>query len=420
MIRGRGVVLAAAWLVSRAALVWLLLGPQSWVGGDVTYFEASLAVVDDVGLGRTLVEYPLPAVAVVAAPWLLALVSGLPYAVLLLAAAAATDLAWTVALARASRGWLPALVWVAAVPLLGTTAYARFDLLPGVLAGAAVLYAATRPRVAGTLVAAATAVKLWPAVLLPPLLAVARPRRDVAVAVAVTGGLLAALTVVLAGWDRLWSPLTYQAERGLQVESVAATPAMLAWWLVPGRWNVAYAPSKAFEVTGPGVDVLLAVTTLAAVLYVAGLALAGRRLWQVRDAVRPRTVVWWGLAAVTGFVVTGKVLSPQYLLWLLPLAAAGLVVADSGPLRRWTASLLLAAALTQVVFPTTYGAVTTGVGGPVWVPVVALAVRNVLMVQLLVVAGTQLWRALEADRQRGSALARQAPGPQAWGVRTRR
>jgi hypothetical protein len=399
--------------------VLLLLGPQAWVGGDVSYFDASLALAGDTGLAGTLVEYPLPAVAVVAVPWLLASATGVSYAVLLLLAAALTDLAFTVLVARSTPRLGPPVAWVAAVPLLGSTAYARFDLLPGVLTGAAVLLLASRPRVAGTLVATATAVKLWPVLLAPALVAAGRPRRAVLWAGGVTGGVLLAVSVATAGWGRLLSPLTYQAERGLQIESVAATPVMAGWLLAPGRWTVHYAASKAFEVTGPGVELLLAASTLATVLYVAGLVLASRWLWRARDAVRADTVVWWGLATVTGFVVTGKVLSPQYVLWLLPTAVAGLVVADGRVMRLWVAGLLVVAALTQVVFPTTYGAVTTGLGAPPWVPVLALALRNAVMLALLVVAVLRLRWTLERD-QRGIELDRQPPGPDAWGARTAR
>lgn len=159
---------------------------------------------------------------------------------------------------------------------------------------------------------------------------------------------------------------------------------------------------------------LLALTTLATLLYVAGLVLAGRRLWRARDLVDGETLVWWSLVAVTGFVVTGKVLSPQYLLWLLPVVAAGLVVADGRAIRGWAAGLLVAAALTQIVFPLTYGAITTGTGPPLWVPVLALAGRNLVLVWLLSVAAVELW--LSFDRaQRGSELDRQPPGPDASG-----
>ncbi len=403
--------LAVSWLVSRAVLVWLLTGPQAWVGGDVSYFEASLAVLDDVGPGQVLVEYPLPAVAVVALPWVAALVTGVSYALVLLATAALTDLAFTVLLARGRSGSWPAAVWVLAVPALGATAYARFDLLPGVLAGAATLAVLGRPRLAAAALALATAIKLWPVVLLPSLLAAAR-RRSVAVVYAGIGGVLALATVAAAGPARLWSPLTYQADRGLQIESVAATPAMVAWWLLPGPWTVAYAPSKAFEITGPGVEVLLASSTLATVAYGAGLVVLWSRLWRQRTLTSPPTWLWCGLTAVLGFMVTGKVLSPQYLLWLLPVAAAGLSVVPGGALRRWSVALVVAAALTQVVFPHGYAAITLGLGSPT-VPVLALATRNVLLVLLLGSAAAASWRSLGRDRdpQRGSADERQPPGP---------
>ena len=105
VITVRAGVLALTWLSSRAVLVLLLLGPQSWVGGDVSYFDASLGAVGDAGLAGTLVEYPLPAVGVVAVPWLLASGSGAPYAVLLLLAAATTDLAFAVLVARSTDRW---------------------------------------------------------------------------------------------------------------------------------------------------------------------------------------------------------------------------------------------------------------------------------------------------------------------------
>lgn len=406
--------MVVAWVATRALLVWLLVGPQEWVTGDVSYFDGSLSALGVAGLDGTLVEYPLPAVAVLGLPWVLAQAVGVDgaYGALLMVAAGLTDLAFTLLLARARRGLLPVLTWLLAVPLLGSTAYARFDLLPGVLCGTAVLLVARHPRTAAAVVAVATGVKLWPALVIPSVLAVARPRRAATAVLALTGLALVGVTVVLAGWDRLLSPLTYQSDRGLQIESVLATPAMLSWWLDPTRWSVAYAPSKSYEVTGPAVAGLLDVSTLLTVLLVAALGAAWWWLWLLRDRVTGPTALWLALAAVTGFVVTGKVLSPQYLLWLLPAAVAGLAVADSRLLREWTALLLLAAGLTQVVFPAYYGEITLG-GDRVWLPVLALALRNGIMLALLVVAALAAYRGLRGDAQRGIELERQPPGP-AW------
>ena len=404
MTGGSAASLAAGWLASRGLLVWLLAGPQAWVAGDVDYFAASLRslAAGGIGPGATLVEYPLPAVAVVAVPWLVAGATGLAYGTVLLLVAAATDLVFTVLLAVTGRaagaGWWPAVAWLVGVPAIGATAFARFDLLPGVLVGTAVLAAGSRPRLAAVLLAVATSVKLWPVLLAPPLLAATARRTAVGWYVG-TGLGLAMATVLVAGPARLFTPLTYQAERGLQIESVAATPVMLAWWLRPDAWTIAYAPSRSFEVAGPAVGTVLSVASLATVIY-AVVVLAGTAAllsaWRRRRVVDASTMVWSGLVAVLGFVVTGKVLSPQYLLWVLPLAVAGLVVADSPLLRQWVGWLLVAAALTQVVFPSGYGALTTGVGPPVAVPVLALAARNLLLVGLLVVAVREAWRRVSA------------------------
>ena len=121
----------------------------------------------------------------------------------------------------------------------------------------------------------ATALKLWPVLVLPALAACPAVRRLVLVVVAAVGALLAGATVVLAGWSRLVSPLTWQGERGLQVESVPATPAMLGWVLAPERFTVSFSAYNAFEVTGPGVGALLAAAEVAALLLVPVLGAPG-------------------------------------------------------------------------------------------------------------------------------------------------
>ncbi len=417
--------LAVLWLATRAWLVWLLQGPQSWVAGDVAYFAESLGMLPAAGLEGTLVEYPVPAVGVVAVPWLAAQALGdvALYGDLLAGIAVLTDLVFALVLWVASRGrsLAPVTVWVLAVPLLGSTTFARFDLLPGVLFALALLLLARHPAVAAVLASLATGIKLWPALLLPALLGVAATRRRVAAAVAATGAVLAGGSLALGGWDRLLSPLAYQSDRGLQIESVLATPAMVAWWLDRDSWVVGYAASKSFEVDGPVVPLLVSTSTLLTVAYLAGLLVAWGRLTTLARAgvdLSPLTTVWLVLASVLGFVVTGKVFSPQYLLWVLPVAAAGLVVADSRPLRAWTAVLLVATGLTHLVFPVGYEALTVGTG-PVGAVVATLAVRNVVVVGLLAVAAGQAWRGLEVG-QRGSALARQAPGAANEGERTAR
>ncbi len=403
--RSRRTVLAvaatvAAWVVTRGLVLWLYLDRHSWVTGDIDYFARSLAAVPDEGLARTLVEYPLPGVLVVALPWLLVTMLDAPeaYAEAVLVLSMAADAAFLFLLARFGGAGRRAavVVWLLAVPLLGATAYARFDLVPGVLAGTALLLLPVHPRAAAGAGALATGFKLWPALVLPALAAPAATRRAVLTVVGLVGGVLAVASLVVAGWGRLVSPLTWQSERGLQIESVAATPAMVGWAAFPDRYMVVFTQHNAFEVLGPATGLLVRLSEAAMLMLAAALVWLWAAAWRRGQAVSARSVAWLALAAVSAFVVTSKVLSPQYLLWLLPLAAAATAVAGSVALRAWTALLLVATAATQVVFPELYSYVVAP-GDLTGVAVLVLATRNLLLVALTAWAGVMAVRTLRSD-----------------------
>lgn len=388
---------AVSWVATRALVLWLFLDRHSWVTGDVDYFAQSLTALPETGLERTLVEYPLPGVVVVAFPWLVVQALGAPeaYAEAVLVLSVLADAAFTVLLGLfASRGRRAAVtVWVLAVPLLGATAYARFDLVPGLLAGTGLLLLAVHPRCAATAAALATGFKLWPALVLPALAAPRSTRRRFVAVVGVVGGALAGLSLALAGWDRLVSPLDWQAERGLQVEAVAATLPMVGWALSPAPYEVRYGEFNAYEITGPGVEGMLLASEVLSLLVVPAMVWLWFLAFRRGREVDPETVAWLALTAVSAFMVTSKVLSPQYLLWLLPLAAAGVALGGSAALRVWVAVLLAATAATQLVFPELYGHLLVHDGLTGWA-VLALVVRNLLMVWLLASAATHAVRGL--------------------------
>ena len=394
---GRSAILLA-WVGTRLLTLVLLFAYEGSHGviGDVNYFGDSLASLHDVGLAHTLVEYPLPAVGLVGLPWLLAVALGSTglYPLLVIIGALAVDGAFTVMLAsRREPGRNDGvLFWLVAAPLLGGLTLARFDLVAGVLVAAALLVVAQRPRVASVAIALATALKLWPVLLLPSLVAAVRRRRDALVPFLVVGVVVAGACLLLAGWDRLVSPLVYQSDRGLQIESLSASPAMVGWLVDSRRWDVRYSHFKAFEVSGPAVPALIALSTVLSVLLLAGLVLLWWRALRRATPVTPEGLLWLCLASVCAYLFTSKVFSPQYLLWLLPIAAAGLTIAPGRVVRRWSVGLLAAAALSHLIYPVFYrGLVEHGWQSPV--AVALLVVRNLLVVGLLVVAGRQAWRA---------------------------
>ena len=219
-------------------------------------------------------------------------------------------------------------------------------------------------------------------------------------AFAVTGTAACLAVVALAGTDRLGSPLTWQSDRGLQLESYAALPLLVAGVFSPGTWQVEYTRFLAFEVRGPGVPAMLRLATAAAVLAAAGLAVLWLRAARRRD-VPPAAVGWLATAAVALVVITDKTLSPQYLLWIGALLAAMGVRGGAGgtvddALVRATRLMLVTAVLTQLFYPTMYGLLIDI--NPVAVAV--LVARDVVLVRLTALAVRRFWALTAAGRPR--------------------
>jgi hypothetical protein len=129
----------------------------------------------------------------------------------------------------------------------------------------------------------------------------------------------------------------------------------------------------------------------------AGLVVLWWRLMRRSGAVTAEQVAWVSLAGVTGFVVTGKVFSPQYLLWLLAIVVAGLAVSNGArAFRTWAAVLLVAVALTHGFVPEAYQGLEHRTALLTPYAVTMLAARNVLMLWLFGSALHNAWRATSA------------------------
>jgi uncharacterized membrane protein len=247
---------------------------------------------------------------------------------------------------------LAALALVALSPLLlGPVLLSRFDLLPAMLtvgALAALLWGRTRLGIAVLAVAGAT--KLYPLVALPVvLLWVARTkgRREAAACGAVAALTLAAFFAPFVAISPAGTAhsLAVQASRPLQVESLGAA-FLVAVHHVAGLHLTLHEDHGSRNILGAAARTIGGLATL---LQLAALLLVGV-LFARGPADRDRLVLAFA-ASVTAFVAFGKVLSPQYMIWLIPL-----VPLVAGP-ARWKAGLLLAAALalTQLWFPDRYG-----------------------------------------------------------------
>ena len=244
-----------------------------------------------------------------------------------------------------------ALAVVALAPLLlGGVILTRFDLVPAALVAAALaLAAAGRTRAAALVVGLGAAVKLYPA-LLVPLLAVDAwrkgGRREVALVLglAATPVALAYLAFFAIAPDGVLDSFGRQLGRPLQIESVGAG-VLLALHQAAGTALAWTSGSGSQNLTGAGADALAVVQGVAQVVAVA-LVWVGYG----RGPSTPARLVRYSAAAVVAFVALSKVLSPQFLVWLVLL-----VPLVGGPRRRAAIVLTIAAcALTAVWFPARY------------------------------------------------------------------
>lgn len=388
---------AAVWLVCKALAAWAWVLVPGEYGDTYYYLLAAQRAAGEGGIVAALREYPTPAGLLLLAPYELGATHHDSYRLAVMGITTLADAAFAILLGRRT-GPGGVLAWVALTAAMGQLALLRFDMLPAVVAGAAVLLALQGARTAAAvLIALGTGLKLWPIVLAP--LVLARPaagsscalwrlNRTPLAAFATTGVVLVVVSLATGGWQRLVSPLAYQRDRGLQIESVPATLPMMTW-ADDAAYRVWYSPFSAYEVTGPSVATWLGVAQVATVLAALG-CVALLAWWWVRGA-SPAALGWVALTCVGAFMVTSRALSPQYLLWLAAPAAAlvGWAWADAAgeppgrpaapplvpALVTFTAVLVLAA-LTTAVYPVHYGGIT-GRGDGTERVVALLALRNV-------------------------------------------
>ncbi|MFF0203052.1 glycosyltransferase 87 family protein [Streptomyces sp. NPDC005017] len=286
---------------------------------------------------------------------------------------------------RPGRTLRGAWVWVTGAALLGPTVYARYDVMVTAVAVAALLAGARRPRLMGALAGFGALLKVWPALLLVGCVR----RRAWGAAALTAAGLAVVFTVAMPG---AFAFLTFQRDRGTEVESLGSLVFHVArhhGW--EGQVLLNYG---SVEFLGPYVDV---VSTAA--LALTGMALGWLLVWRLA-AVRFTTTTLADAAftAVLLFTTTSRVISPQYMVWLVGLAAVCLGYRESR--MRLPGLLVVAASLVTVLeFPVWFAHVVASDA----LGVTLLVLRNGLLVVACVAAARELWRA-SASRAAGPPL----------------
>ena len=272
--------------------------------------------------------------------------------------------------------------WLAFLVLLGPIAVGRIDSITVPLAIIAVLIVASRPRLAAVLLTIATWIKVWPAAILFAAVVALRSRREIVSSAAITSLAIIAFALLLGSGANVFSFVTEQTGRGLQIEAPIST-----FWM----WQASFGLGGAvvyydrqiltFQVEGVGVEAAAAIIT--PILGIAAVVITLIGVRAVRSGAPYLAVLApLALALVAALIAINKVGSPQYIAWLAAPVILGIVTSAAGYGHSFRAPAILTlviAALTQLIYPYLYGLVIAA--DPAMLLV--LTGRNILLFVLL-------------------------------------
>ena len=347
--------LSIAWIIIR---IWVLLS-----GFELVFYPGASALFSDVqlydGWAANLTysyfilleqdprwQYPPLAAVVFLLGYLLAAKTvGFVFLALI------ADLLIFTMLAKRSKqesNTLPALIWVVTPLVMGPIVLGRFDVFPTLAAVYAVLHVSSSKKF-GIAVAIGSLLKVWPVLLL-----MATPNGKFSRVASWFAGTFVFGSLLLSLWwnGNLFSFLGGQRSRGLQIESVGALPYQI-WNAGPG--SVASAVQfGTIEVVASGTGATSLVVTLV------GLALIGVLVfWRVSGRLANAEPTDIALTAVLISILSSRVLSPQYMVWVFGLLA----VCAFRPQQNFRKILILisiSAGIGQLIYPWWYASLLNG------------------------------------------------------------
>jgi hypothetical protein len=314
---------------------------------------------------------------------------------------------WWASRGRSAVAWW----WLGFLVLLGPVAVGRIDSITVPIAIVGVLLVATRPAAAAVVLTLATWIKVWPAALLAAIVVAHRQRRAVVLAAAAASGVVVLVALAFGSGARVFSFITEQTGRGLQVEAPVTTVWLWRAFAGAPATSVYYDQEiLTFQVSGPGTGAAAAVMT--PVLALAALAVVGVGVWAVARGARADALLPpLALALVATLIAFNKVGSPQFIMWLsvpVVLGLAAHAARRSGSFATPAAIVLVLAGLTQLVYPYFYDGLLSLAPGML----VVVTIRNVLLFVLLAWAVRAVARLVgAATRERENGVSESTPTP---------
>ena len=394
----RSLIDALVAVAVQTVLALLIAGSRSWTGvgdTDIYFRYATLIRAGQVPYRDFLVEYPPLAIPIFVVP--AAIARGVvAYKVafageMLVCNAVAVLLVarWIERREGRDRVAIRLAWYTLVVVFLSRLIVSRYDAAPMLVGFAATLWwSSGQGRLGGMAASVGTAMKLYPAsAALVAMIGDGRPGRRGGGAIAFTATSIALALVWLAvgGFAGVTESIRYHSGRGFEYGSLYSGAQMLAAKLLGVTITIARDHSSFSTTTPWSASLARWVFPIQGAAILAVAWVFARR--GSREGIR------YQAAAVLAFIATGKVFSPQFLIWLIPYLAV-----LEGPIARRARWLFLAVAAATVGAPGLFGFLPrTSLG-----VILAYNGRNVLVVWLLIllVRGPLAPR-LDAGREAG-------------------
>ena len=276
--------------------------------------------------------------------------------------------------------------WLVFMALLGPVAIGRIDSVATALAVfGLVALAHNRLTTAMILFTSGAWMKIWPVSLALAIFLADKRRKLIFLVSAATSASFLALGALLGGGLQMFSFISKQGDRALQIEAPIATI-----WLWLAKFNLAnstiYFDNNLLtnQIAGLGALEVSALMTPVMAVALAITAWLGFRAYRA-GAPTNHLFAAIALTATLDLIVFNKVGSPQFEGWLAVPLIAGIIF--NAP--KWRAAVLgglVIALLTNLVYPLFYMDLM-GLG---WLSLITLTLRNLALIWLLVWANKYL------------------------------
>ncbi|NBW72874.1 MAG: hypothetical protein EBR26_00460 [Microbacteriaceae bacterium] len=293
-------------------------------------------------------------------------------------------LGWGKKMERANAVWF----YIGCVFLIGPVAIARLEVFSVALTlmGLVAFYENKQSK-SIQFFNLATWIKVSPFAILASLFIVTGQKKKFVLNIAIATAVILAIGLLLGGNSSMFSFVTMQSGRGIQVESTVAIIWLVQILLgVPGVRTYYDNEIVTFQVQGFGVNEVASIMTFVQFGALAITILLGFRAKRMGTDLNT-LFGWLILTATLDLLIFNKVGSTQYQMWVVSVVFFG-VLAKIPNWKMVTYITLATSLLSWLIFPVFYGDLLDG--KPLGVGLIVL--RNLGLIAILVYANMQLFR----------------------------